>query len=116
MLQLHQLDELRDHAYIHAHGYKLRTKQLHDRHLKGNKKFKCGDQVLLYNSRLRLFPGKLKSRWSGPFVVKQVFPYVTVEIEEEDGQIFKVNGHRLKHYISGQILECPQEVLYFDPP
>ena len=58
-----------------------------------------GQQVLLFNSRLRLFPGKLKSRWSGPFVVKTVFPHGAVEIFENDpGQAFKVNGQRLKHY------------------
>ena len=58
-----------------------------------------GQQVLLFNSRLRLFPGKLKSRWSGPFVVKTVFPHGAVEIFESDpNQAFKVNGQRLKHY------------------
>ena len=48
-------------------------------------------------------------------MVKQVFPYGTVEIEGENGQIFKVNGHRLKHYISGPVIEPPHEVLYLDP-
>ena len=58
-----------------------------------------GQQVLLFNSRLRLFPGKLKLRWSGPFVVKTVFPHGAVEIfESNSDQAFKVNGQRLKHY------------------
>ncbi|XP_048227231.1 uncharacterized protein LOC125369264 [Ricinus communis] len=52
--------------------YKAKTKKWHDQRLKGSKEFQIGDRVLLYNSRLRLFPGKLRSRWSGPFVVKQV--------------------------------------------
>ncbi|KAI3802285.1 hypothetical protein L1987_30415 [Smallanthus sonchifolius] len=65
------------------------------------KEFQVGGRVLLYNSRLRLFPGKLKSRWTGPYTVKEVFPYGTIEIEHEDGRIFKVNGHRLKPYIDG---------------
>ena len=71
------------------------------RHDKGLvlKSFMPGQQVLLFKSRLRLFPGKLKSRWSGPFVVKIVFPHGAVEIFENDpGQTFKVNGQRLKHY------------------
>ncbi|KAD4385220.1 hypothetical protein E3N88_25388 [Mikania micrantha] len=101
--QLHELEELRDHAYEHSHDYKARTKALHDRKLRGDEDFKCGDAVLLYNSRLRLFPGKLKSRWSGPYKVKEFFPYGMVEIEDKDGASFKVNGHRLKHYISGTL-------------
>nr|GEY99891.1 reverse transcriptase domain-containing protein [Tanacetum cinerariifolium] len=42
--------------------------------------------------------GKLKSRWSGPFTISQVYPYGTVELSQPDGPNFKVNGHRLKHY------------------
>ncbi|KAD2393546.1 hypothetical protein E3N88_40523 [Mikania micrantha] len=90
--QLHELEELRDHAYEHSHDYKERTKALHDRKLRGDKDFKCGDAVLLYNSRLRLFPGKLKSRWYGSYKVKEVFPYGTVEIEDKDGATFKFDG------------------------
>ncbi|KAK1423118.1 hypothetical protein QVD17_18413 [Tagetes erecta] len=114
--QLHELEELRDHAYAQSYRYKQRTKELHDRHLKGNKTFKCGDRVLLFNSRLRLFPGKLRSRWSGPFVVTEVFPYGTVEIEGPDGTKFKVNGHRLKHYISGPVVDSEVEAIYLDSP
>ncbi|GJW86204.1 hypothetical protein Tco_0161544 [Tanacetum coccineum] len=47
---------------------------------------------------------KLKTRWSGPFTVAQVFPYGTVELSQTDGPNFKVNGHRLKHYFGGEIL------------
>nr|GFC80811.1 reverse transcriptase domain-containing protein [Tanacetum cinerariifolium] len=57
-----------------------------------------GDRVLLFNSRLKIFSGKLKSRWSGPFTISHVFPYGTVELTQPDGLNFKVNGHRLKHY------------------
>jgi len=113
--QLHELEELRDHAYAQSYSYKQRTKELHDRHLKGKKTFKCGDQVLLYNSCLRLFPGKLRSRWSGPFTVREVFPYGTVEIETE-GRVWKVNGHRLKHYISGPVVDSEVEAIYLDSP
>ncbi|KAK8574667.1 hypothetical protein V6N12_062356 [Hibiscus sabdariffa] len=64
-----------------------------------------GKQVLLYNSRLKLFPGKLKSRWSGPFLVHKVYPYGAVEIKkDEDANIFKVNGQRLKVYTGAPIL------------
>nr|GFA19030.1 reverse transcriptase domain-containing protein [Tanacetum cinerariifolium] len=57
-----------------------------------------GDRVLLFNSLLKIFSGKLKSRWSGPFTISQVLPYGTVELLQPDGPNFKVNGHRLKHY------------------
>ena len=76
--------------------------------------FVPGDQVLLFNSHLRLFPGKLKSRWSGPFKVKQVFPYGAVEITEEDGHTFCTNGQRLKHYFGGEVVKV--ENLWLDDP
>ena len=61
-----------------------------------------GDKVLLYHSRMKLFPGKLMSKWSGPFLVKDVFANGTVEISPLDSSSsFKVNGHRLKKYFDG---------------
>ena len=60
LLQLNELDELRMNAYENAKLYKDRTKIWHDKHLH-KKEFHEGELVLLYNSRLRLFPGKLKS-------------------------------------------------------
>ena len=88
-------------AYDSAKLYKERTKQYHDKRVKHPKEFKAGDQVLLYNSRLRLFPRKLQSRWFGPFMVTQVFPYGTVELTHPEQGKFKVNGHRLKLYFGG---------------
>ncbi|XP_048496403.2 uncharacterized protein LOC125495663 [Beta vulgaris subsp. vulgaris] len=56
-------------------------------------------KVLLYNARLKLFPGKLRSRWLGPFVITDFFPHGAVEIKSlESGKVFKVNGHRLKPF------------------
>ncbi|GJV92116.1 reverse transcriptase domain-containing protein [Tanacetum coccineum] len=80
----------------------LKTKRIHDAKIK-NRVFNIGDQVLLFNSRLKIFSGKLKSRWSGPFTIVQVFPYGTVELSQNSGLNFKVNGHRLKHYFRGDI-------------
>nr|GEY69256.1 reverse transcriptase domain-containing protein [Tanacetum cinerariifolium] len=60
--------------------------------------FNVGDRVLLFKSRLKIFSGKLKTRWTGPFTITQVFPYGTVELSQTDGPNFKVNGHILKHY------------------
>ena len=86
-------------AYDNSHLYKERAKLYHDSKLPRDGHFKEGDFVLLFNSILKLFPGKLKSRWSGPFRVKQVFPYGTVELEHPEKGIFKVNGQRIKHYL-----------------
>nr|GFB61645.1 reverse transcriptase domain-containing protein [Tanacetum cinerariifolium] len=79
-----------------------RTKKLHDSKIK-NRIFNIGDQVLLFNSRIKIFSGKLKTRWSGPFTITQVFRYGTVELSQPDGPNFKVNGHRVKHYFEGDI-------------
>nr|GEW91800.1 reverse transcriptase domain-containing protein [Tanacetum cinerariifolium] len=101
-LQLNKQNELRDQAYENSMIYKERTKKLHDSKIK-NRIFNVGDQVLLLNSRLKIFSGKLKTRWSGPFTITQVFPYGTVELSQPNGPNFKVNGHRVKHYFGGDI-------------
>mgnify|MGYP004711024427 CR=1 FL=1 len=79
LLELNELEEHRLRAYENAKIYKEKVKYWHDKHL-AVKQFEVGQKVLLYNSRLRLFPGKLKARWSGPFEVTQVFPYGAVEV------------------------------------
>ncbi|GJW48205.1 reverse transcriptase domain-containing protein [Tanacetum coccineum] len=101
-VQLNELNELRDQAYENSLIYKEKTKRIHDAKIK-NRVFNVGDQVLLFNSRLKIFSGKLKSRWSGPFTIVQVFPYGTVELSQNSGPNFKVNGHRLKHYFGGDV-------------
>ncbi|XP_022853431.1 uncharacterized protein LOC111374907 [Olea europaea var. sylvestris] len=63
--------------------------------------FEVGQQVLLYNSRLKLFPGKLRSRWSGPYTVTKVLPYGAIQVSNENKGTFTVNGQRLKHYWGG---------------
>nr|GEV00698.1 reverse transcriptase domain-containing protein [Tanacetum cinerariifolium] len=100
-LQLNELNELRDQAYENSFIYKERTKKLHDSKIK-NRIFNVGDQVLLFNSRLKIFSGKLKTRWSGRFTITQVFSYGTVELSQPNGPNFKVNGHRVKHYFGGK--------------
>nr|GEZ17841.1 reverse transcriptase domain-containing protein [Tanacetum cinerariifolium] len=99
-LQLNELNELRDQAYENSLIYKERTKKLHDEKIK-NHIFNVGDQVLLFNSRLKIFSGKLKSRWSGPFTISKIYPYGTAKLIHPDGCNFKVNCHRLKHYHGG---------------
>ncbi|XP_020270991.1 uncharacterized protein LOC109846180 [Asparagus officinalis] len=78
-LQRHELDELRLDSYENARIYKERTKRWYDKNIL-RRDFNQGDMVLLFNSRLKLFPGKLKSRWSGPFQIREVFPSGVVEV------------------------------------
>ncbi|GJZ31474.1 reverse transcriptase domain-containing protein, partial [Tanacetum coccineum] len=101
-VQLNELNELRDQAYENSLIYKEKTKKIHDAKIK-NREFHIGDRVLLFNSRLKIFSGKLKSRWSRPFTVAEVFSYGTVELSQLDSPNFKVNGHRIKHYFGGDI-------------
>ncbi|GKB54857.1 reverse transcriptase domain-containing protein [Tanacetum coccineum] len=83
-------------------GDHQRTKKLHDSKIK-NRIFNVGDRVLLFNSRLKIFSGKLKTRWAVPFTITKVFPYGTIELSQPDGPNFKVNGHRVKHYFRGDL-------------
>ncbi|CAL1405637.1 unnamed protein product [Linum trigynum] len=114
-MQMLELEEWRYHAYENTKLYKERTKRLHDARLRGPKEFQVGDRVLLYNSRLKLFPGKLRSRWSGPYTVTQVFPYGTIEIANPQTAPFKVNGHHLKLYLGGKVERAELAVDFADP-
>ncbi|WJZ96790.1 hypothetical protein VitviT2T_015438 [Vitis vinifera] len=98
-LDLNEMEELRNDAYINSKVAKQRMKRWHDQ-LIFNKEFHKGQRVLLYDSRLHVFPGKLKSRWIGPFIIHQVHPNGVVELlNSKSTDIFKVNGHRLKPFI-----------------
>nr|GEV77632.1 reverse transcriptase domain-containing protein [Tanacetum cinerariifolium] len=100
--------ELEHNAYWalkHCNYYLLtaeKTKRIHDSKIK-DRVFNVGDRALLFNSRLKIFSGKLKTRWYGPFTITQVFPYGTVKLSQTDGPNFKVNGQGLKHYFGKDI-------------
>ena len=81
LLQLNEMGEFCLQAYKNAKldnekTQKWNYKKIVDRH------FELGQQVLLYNSWLKLFPSKLKSKWLGPFRITKVFPHGTIEIKE----------------------------------
>ena len=76
-------------------------------------------RVLLYNSRLKKFPGKLRSKWDGPFELVQVFPHGAVELKDlNTQQHFKVNGHRVKPYLeeASNDMMIIEELDLSDPP
>ncbi|GJR97888.1 reverse transcriptase domain-containing protein [Tanacetum coccineum] len=113
-MELNELMELRDGAYENTRIYKERTKKWHGSRLRGDKNFKVGDKVLLFNSRFKMHPGKLKSKWYGPNVLKTVYPYGTVEITDKNRISFKVNGQRLKKYYDGNINADERKVVEFE--
>ncbi|XP_051140009.1 uncharacterized protein LOC127257613 [Andrographis paniculata] len=102
------LTEFRFLAYESAKIYKETMKFSHDRKLKKNK-FTEGSKVTLYDSRFHLFLEKLKSRWTGQYIVKQVLPNGAIIINDVDNpkesNSFLVNGARLKPYIEGFVLQ-----------
>nr|GEV76452.1 reverse transcriptase domain-containing protein [Tanacetum cinerariifolium] len=84
-MQLNELSELRDQAYKNSLIYKEMTKKLHDAKIKNR----------IFNV--------------GPFTSSEVYPYKTAKLAHSDGSNFKVNCHRLKHYLGGDTppLEIP---------
>ena len=120
LLQMNELDELRRESYESSRIYKERLKLFHDKTIV-RKTFEPHQKVFLYNSCLHMFLGKLRSRWTGPFVVKVVYPYGAVENENpENGKIFKVNGQRLKPFLENvdrqESSEELVDLLYQDVP
>ncbi|XP_052206755.1 uncharacterized protein LOC127811083 [Diospyros lotus] len=115
-LQLKELEELRLAAYENSRIYKEKTKAAQDK-LIAKKEFSVGNKVLLYNSRLKLMPSKLRSRWVGPFVVTHVFPYGAIEImDESTTKKLTINGQRLKHFYEGFTEHTVEELSLLDLP
>ncbi|KAL4301755.1 hypothetical protein GQ457_10G012990 [Hibiscus cannabinus] len=96
LLDINELEEIRHAAYDNAKIYKEKTKKWHDQKILP-KDYQPGQQVLLFNSRLKLFPGKLKSRWSGPFIITHVSPHeaITIKSPQDDNEFNMTGGcHR----------------------
>ena len=98
------MEKLRNDSYDNARIYKEKTKRWHDQRII-IREFRAGEVILLYNSRLILFLGKLKSRWSGPFTVVSTTPFGAITIRGQAGNEFKVNGQILKHYFGANVNE-----------
>ena len=99
LFDISSLDEWRTQAYENAKLFKEKVKRWHDKRIQ-NREFNVGDYVLLYNSRLRFFAGKLLSKWEGPYVIEEVYRSSAIKINNFKGTNQKVvNGQRIKHYI-----------------
>ncbi|XP_015949591.1 uncharacterized protein LOC107474479 [Arachis duranensis] len=116
-LQLQELECLRLEAYENSRLYKEKVRAIHDKNIK-RRKFRPGDLVLLYNSRLRLMPGKLRSRWKGPNRVEKVEPYGVFHLRHpSSNKILKVNGHRLKLYHGEKMKDNKElEIFHLEDP
>ncbi|XP_074300336.1 uncharacterized protein LOC141631582 [Silene latifolia] len=100
-LQLQELEEIRNNAYENDSIYKARTRAWQDNMI-SRRVFQVGEKVVLFQNRLRLFSGKLRFRWMGPYEVVRGFSYGAIEIKcLKSGKFLKVNGQRLKHYHEG---------------
>ncbi|TMW84237.1 hypothetical protein EJD97_025571, partial [Solanum chilense] len=73
---------------VSAISYKEKMKKNHDLKIE-KREFMVGDLVLLYNSKLRLFPGKLKFKWTCPYLITQLFPHGEVELATKESVRFK---------------------------
>ena len=114
LLQLSELDELRNESYISSRIYKEKMKTYHDKHIRRKNFFK-DQKVWLYSSRLKLFPGKLKSRWDGPYIVIHAMDNGAVKIlDPKNGNTFVVNGQRLKHYLEHEGIPSHETILLKD--
>ena len=115
LLDINELEELRNDAYFNSKIAKDKLKKWHNQ-LIAHKNFKQGDQVLLHDSKLHLFPGKLKSRWTGSFIIHQFYLNGSVDLlNSKDSRVFKVNWQRLKPYAI-QHTANKEEISLLDPP
>ena len=90
--QIAELEEWREKACHSDKLYKERTKRRHDHRIK-QKEFKEGDKVLLFNSKVKLFSdGKLRSKWKGPYTIINMSSHGATTIQDDEGNVFKVNG------------------------
>ena len=114
-LDINELEELRNDAYLNSKIAKDRLKKWHDQ-MVAQKNFAKGDQVVLYDSKLRLFLGKLKSRSNSPFIIHQVYPNEAVDLlNSKDNRVIKVNGQRLKAY-AVPFTTDKEELPFLEPP
>ncbi|KAL6347621.1 hypothetical protein AAG906_026149 [Vitis piasezkii] len=97
-LDLNELEEMRNNAYLNSKIAKERLKKWHDRLV--NRRILPRDKESYFMTLNFIFSGKLKSRWTGPFIIHDVQSNGVVELLNfKSTRTFKVNGHRLKPFI-----------------
>ena len=113
-LQLQELEELRLEAFDSAMWYKERTKHWHDKNLRV-KELRVGQKILLFQSRLKLMPSKLKSKWIGPYTIVALRANGAVEIQGSapNSVPFLLNGHRVKVYRDNTDMHVVEETALY---
>ena len=115
LLDLSELEELRNEAYTSSKIYKEKMKAYHDKHIR-RKHFYEGQKVWLFNSRLKLFPGKLRSRWDGPYIIMKICENGAIQVyDDKTNQSFMVNGQRLKPYLEHEPSPLNDAINFSDP-
>src|SRR3954466_5695705 len=100
LMNLTSLDKWRSEAYESAKMFTEKVKKWNDKRIL-KLEFNVGDKVLLFRSHFRFSPGKLLSRWEGPFHIEEVFCSGAIKINNFEGTKLQVlNGKRLKHYMA----------------
>ncbi|XP_024015145.1 uncharacterized protein LOC112088913 [Eutrema salsugineum] len=112
MFQMHELEEIRHNTYNNSKIYKEKKKVFHYKRIR-HRSFAPNDRVSLFNSCLKLSPGKLRSRWSRPFTVKKVKPYGALILWGKKGDTFVAKGQRVKPCLAEE--EGIEEMLLADP-
>uniref|UniRef100_A0A8I6XHE7 Uncharacterized protein n=1 Tax=Hordeum vulgare subsp. vulgare TaxID=112509 RepID=A0A8I6XHE7_HORVV len=111
LFDINSLDEWRTQAYENPKLFKEKVKRWHDKRIQ-MREFKVGEYVLLYNSRLRIFAGKLLSKWEGTYIIKEVYLSRAIKINNPEGTNTNVvNGQRIKHYISGTPINVETNII-----
>ncbi|XP_042059565.1 uncharacterized protein LOC121804086 [Salvia splendens] len=110
-LQLQELEELRLESFDAAMWYKEKTKLWQDKNL-WVKELQIGQKELLFHSRLKLMPGKSKSKWTGPYTVVAVRANRAMELQGSDPNSapFLVNGHRVKPFRENSEVRIVEEI------
>ncbi|CAL5355993.1 unnamed protein product [Camellia sinensis] len=121
-LQLQELEEIRNDAYENAMIYKEKTKAFHDRMISG-KEFNVGQKILLYHSRLRLFPVfKIVNEYSELLTTQLEDQKISLlrEVEEEaEREISEAiekaaSGNQKLQKMQAKLDKCDQEKSFFD--
>ncbi|RVX07089.1 hypothetical protein CK203_030535 [Vitis vinifera] len=113
-LDLNEMEELRNDTNNNSNIAKQRLKRWHDQ-LVSRKEFQKGQKFLLHDSKLHIFPRKLKSRWMGPFTIQKVYSNRVVELLNSNSiGSFKVNGHRLKPFVE-PFSRDKEEIILLEP-
>jgi len=99
IMQLNQLDEMRQAAVEHNTLIQQQRAHWHDKYIK-KKQFKEGDWALLFDSKFKDFKAKFTTHWLGPYEIAEVYENGSVKLQtiDDEESSFIVNGHRLKLY------------------